>query len=94
MPYALRESIEKELEQLKHLKIIEKVNFSEWAAPVVLVLKPDGNIRLHGDYKVTTINPVLDIDRHPLPTPEDLPHWQGARSFQNLTCHMRTNKSC
>ena len=50
VPYALRESIENMLERLEHLKVIEKVNNSEWAAPVVPVLKSDGNIRLCGDY--------------------------------------------
>ena len=84
VPYALRESIEKEIERLEHLKIIEKVNHSEWAAPVVPVLKPDGNIRLCGDYKIT-INPVLDIDRHPLPTPEDLfATLAGGQKFSKL----------
>ena len=84
VPYALNESIEKEIERLEHLKIIEKVNHSEWAAPVVPVLKPDGNIRLCGDYKIT-INPVLDIDRHPLPTPEDLfATLAGGQKFSKL----------
>ena len=93
VPYALKEPIEQELERLEHLKIIEKVNHSEWAAPVVPVLKPDGHIRLSGDYKIT-INPVLDIDKYPLPTPEDLfaIHLLGDKSFQNLTSHMRISR--
>ena len=82
--YALRESIEKEIKRLEHLKIIEKVNCSEWVAPVVPVLKLDDNIGLCGNYKVTT-NPVLDIDRHPLPTPEDLfATLAGGQKFSKL----------
>ena len=92
VPYALKEPIEQELERLEHLKIIEKVNHSEWAAPVVPVLKPDGHIRLCGDYKIA-INPVLDIDKYPLPTPEDLfATLAGDKSFQNLTSHMRISR--
>ena len=56
VPYALKEPIEQELERLEHLKIIEKVNHSEWASPVVPVLKPDGHIRLCGDYKIRQIS--------------------------------------
>ena len=43
--------------------ILKKVSYSEWAAPVP---KPEGNIRLCGDYKVT-INSKLEIDQYPLP---------------------------
>ena len=51
--------------------VIEKVNYSDWATPVVPVPKPDGSVRLCGDFKVT-VNPVLSIDKHPIPKPEDL----------------------
>ena len=33
--------------------------------------KPDGSVRICGDFKVT-INPVLQIDKHLIPKPEDL----------------------
>ena len=93
VPYALRESIENELERLEHLKVIEKVNHSEWAAPVVAVLEPDGNIRLCGDYKIT-INPVLEVDKHPLPTSEDLfAMIAGGQKFSKLDLSHGTNRS-
>ena len=51
--------------------VIEKVCYSEWAAPIVPVVKPDNSIRVCGDYKVT-VNSVLEVDQHPLPNPEEL----------------------
>ena len=71
VPYALREVIEKDLERLELLGVIEKVNHSDWAAPIVPVPKADHSVRLCGDYKVT-INPMLQVDQFPLPKPEDL----------------------
>ena len=42
-----------ELDQLVNLDILQPVQFSDWATPVVPVLKPDNLVRLCGDYKVT-----------------------------------------
>ena len=69
--YAIRGGIEKDLERLENLGVIEKINYSDWAAPIVPVPKADGTIRICGDYKVT-VNPVLQIDQYPVPRVEDL----------------------
>ena len=71
VPYALNGTIEQELDRLENMGVIEKVRYSEWAAPIVPVVKPDNSIRVCGDYKVT-VNSVLEIDQHPLPNPEEL----------------------
>ena len=42
VPFVLREKVEKELERLINDDIIEPVTFSEWAAPIVPVIKEDG----------------------------------------------------
>ena len=71
VPFALRENIEQELQRLEDASIITKVSYSSWAAPIVAVPKKDSKLRICGDYKVT-INPSLEIDKHPLPKPDDL----------------------
>ena len=68
---ALRNKVETELNRLKQEGIIEPIRFSEWAAPIVLVVKRDGSIRICGDYKVT-INKAAKVDSYPLPHIEDL----------------------
>ena len=70
-PYALCEAIEKDLSWLQQLGVIESVKYSNWAMPIVPVPKPDGSVRICSDFKVT-INPVLQIDKHLIPKPEDL----------------------
>ena len=57
--------------RLERAGILEKVTYSEWAAPVVAVSKKDRKFRICGDYKVT-INLVLETNQHPLPKPEEL----------------------
>ena len=50
VPYILREMVEKELDRLLNEGIIEPVQFSDWAAPIVPIVKEDGRIRICGDY--------------------------------------------
>ena len=71
VPYSLRPAVEAELDRLEKEGVVTKVSHSAWAAPVVVVPKPDGGIRLCGDFKVT-VNQVLDVDKYPLPNPQDL----------------------
>ena len=45
---------------------------SEWASPIVSVLKPDKtNVHICGDFK-QMINPVSTLDKYPIPQIEDL----------------------
>ena len=71
IPFALKAKVEIELERLESLGIIIPVQHSNWAAPVVPVMKQDGTIRLCGDYRVT-INKAVKVDAYPLPRVEDL----------------------
>ena len=69
--FALKEAIDRELDCLEAEGILERVTYSEWAAPVVPVPKTEGQIRLCGDYKIT-INPVMEVDQYPLPKPDNI----------------------
>ena len=72
LPYAMRELVEKELQRLETLGIIKLVKSSNWAAPIVPVLKPDRkSIRICGDYKLTA-NKASRLEQYPLPKVEDL----------------------
>ena len=84
VPFALKGALERELARLEGLGILRKVDHSDWAAPVVVVPKGDGCLRVCGDYKIT-INPVLVVDQYPLPKPEDLmAQLVGGQRFSKL----------
>nr|XP_029709454.1 uncharacterized protein K02A2.6-like [Aedes albopictus] len=71
VPFSLRSAVEQEIEKLVDEGVLEKVNHSDWATPVVPVMKLNNKVRLCGDYKIT-VNPNLVVDEHPLPTIEEL----------------------
>ncbi|CAG2201443.1 unnamed protein product [Mytilus edulis] len=64
LPYALKDKVEMELERLEKEGQIQQVEFSDWAAPIVPVVKENGSIRICGDYKVT-VNAVSKYNRLP-----------------------------
>lgn len=84
IPYALKEKVEHEIDRLQQEGIIEPVQFSEWAAPIVPVPKSNGQIRICGDYKVT-INKSVVEDKYPLPRVNDLyASLAGGETFTKL----------
>ena len=84
VPYSVKDAIEKDLDRLERSGVIEKVQFSDWAAPIVPVPKSGGGIRICGDYKVT-LNPALQVNQYPMPTPEDLfATLAGGQAFTKL----------
>ena len=63
---------------------MEKVQQSEWAAPIVPVPKQDGTVRLCGDFK-TTINQASTTETYPLPRIEELfADLSGGKYFTKL----------
>ncbi|XP_042150012.1 uncharacterized protein K02A2.6-like, partial [Ixodes scapularis] len=71
IPFALQDKVAQELQRLQRDGIICPVRTSEWAAPIVPVLKHDGRVRICGDFKVT-VNPVTILEKYPVPRLEDL----------------------
>ena len=85
VPYAMRNKVEEELEHLEKEGIIEPVQFADWAAPIVAVLKGDGKtVRICGDFKLI-VNQASKLDRYPIPKIEDLlAQLAGGTSFTKL----------
>ena len=71
VPYTVREKVEEELKRLQENGVIEPVEQLEWAAPIVTRIKPSGQARICGDFKVT-INKVTKPDKYPLPRIKDV----------------------
>ena len=68
---SLRTKVETELSRLQGQGMIKPVSFSDWAAPIVPVVKRDGIIRICGDYKLT-VNAVAKTDSYHLPRIGDI----------------------
>ena len=71
VPFALRIGIAEEIEKLEKQGVLKKIDYSDWASPIVPVRRPNGDIRICGDYKVT-VNQYIEVPEHPIPKPEDL----------------------
>ncbi len=72
VPYAMREKVEEELDRLVAEGTLEPVDYSDWAAPIVAVMKNDHkSVCVYGDFWMT-VHPVSKLNRYPIPKTEDI----------------------
>ncbi|CAR99494.1 Protein CBG28124 [Caenorhabditis briggsae] len=71
VPFAALTTVSEELERLQQSGVISPVDHSEWAAPIVLVKKKNGSIRMCSDFS-TGLNDSIQQHQHPLPTADDI----------------------
>ena len=85
VPYAYRAMVEAELDRLVEQEILTPVQFADWAAPIVPVLKSDKkSVRICGDFK-KTVNQASKVDKYPIPKIEDLfSSLAGGKAFTTL----------
>lgn len=50
IPHVLKEKVDRELDMLESEGVITKTNYSDWGSPLVVVPKPNGDVRLCYDY--------------------------------------------
>ena len=84
VPFALQEVVETEIDRLEEIGVLGSVSYSEWASQITIVTKPDGTVRICGDYK-NTINPVIENDIYPLPSVDEVfAKVQGGKRFSKI----------
>ena len=85
VPYAMYGKVDEELQCLEKDGIIESVQFADWAAPIVSVLKSDGkSVCICGDFKLT-VNQASKLDQYPIPKIENfLAKLAGGKLFTKL----------
>ena len=78
VPIVYREKVGQELREMERHGIIEKSS-SEWAFPIVVVTKKDGDIRICVDYR--RLNQVTTFDAYPMPRVDELLDAIGGAAF-------------
>lgn len=84
VPFTMRANVDEEIDRLLDEGIILPVKYAEWAAPVVLILKPSSTVKLCGDYKLA-VNTVASLEQYSIPIVEDLfAALSGGKQFSKL----------
>ena len=84
VPFPLLPKVKDELERMLEEGIIEEVTEpTDWCAPMVPVVKPNGKVRICIDLR--RLNEAVKRERYILPTLEDVaPKLAGAEAFSKL----------
>jgi hypothetical protein len=69
IPYAARDTVQREIQEMLKLGVIEP-SISAYSAPIVLVKKKDGSVRFCIDYR--RLNNELQFDSEPMPDVDQL----------------------
>ena len=95
VPYAMRTLAEEELDRLVKEGVLEPVDHSDWATPIVAVLKSDRkSVRICGDFRAT-VNPISKLNRYPIPKIEDLfATLEGGQTFTKLDLSQAYQQLC
>lgn len=82
--YAMQHLVEEELQRLQNIGVITPITCSDWAAPIVVTRKANGEIRICADYS-TGLNKALESHQYPLPLPQDIfAKLAGATVFSHI----------
>ena len=71
VPLPIRDKVDKELDRQIEEGTLVPVKTSEWAAPLVCLLKTSGEVRLCGSYDLT-VNKACNVEQYPLPNVSEL----------------------
>uniref|UniRef100_A0A914XL16 RNA-directed DNA polymerase n=1 Tax=Plectus sambesii TaxID=2011161 RepID=A0A914XL16_9BILA len=86
VPFARLQPTKEELQRNVDMGVLEKIDLNKWgyAAPIVVVAKPNGKVRICGDFKVT-VNQQIHVDEHAIPTIDEIfTKMNGGEKFSNL----------
>ena len=84
IPFSRLDAVNEEMDRLINQGVIKKVDFSEWATPIVVVMKSNDKVRICGHYRLT-VNPQLMVQHHQIPRVEELfARMNGCKIFSKL----------
>ncbi|UYV79912.1 hypothetical protein LAZ67_18001028, partial [Cordylochernes scorpioides] len=71
LPFSLKKKVETEIDCMVNEGILQPIEYANWAAPIVPVLKKDGSLRICGDFRCTA-NKAIELDKYPLPSIDEI----------------------
>ncbi|XP_055913225.1 uncharacterized protein K02A2.6-like [Eupeodes corollae] len=84
LPFAWKPIVEQKLNEFCDSGMMEPVDNADWGTPIVPVMKPNGDLRICGDFSVT-LNKFLVDFKYPLPRIEEIfASLQGGQLFSKL----------